>query len=245
MSLTIGTAGWSIPTKDAAFFDEGGSSLTRYSSRFRGVEINSSFYRSHRHTTWSRWGDSVPTEFRFAVKIPQTITHQHKLIGCEDLLSKFLEEVSGLGSKLAVLLVQLPPKFVFEAPVASDFFAMLSSRTTAKVACEPRHMSWFESNAERMLGGLKVARVGADPALTQRASMPGAWPRLRYWRLHGSPVMYRSDYGAARLAEYGKALLAEHEAGQDVWCMFDNTAASAAISNALALSSQLPRASSL
>jgi uncharacterized protein YecE (DUF72 family) len=239
MSLIIGTAGWSIPGKDAGFFDEGGSSLQRYATRFRGVEVNSSFYRPHRHTTWARWGDSVPTQFRFAVKIPKTITHQQKLIDCGDLLDKFLEEVSGLGSKLAVLLVQLPPKLGFEAPAASDFFAMLSSRTAAKVACEPRHMSWFESNAESVLRGLKVARVGADPALTQRASMPGAWPRLRYWRLHGSPVMYRSDYDAERLAEYGKALIAEHEAGQDVWCMFDNTATSAATSNALALSSQL------
>jgi uncharacterized protein YecE (DUF72 family) len=107
MSLIIGTAGWSIPGKDAAFFDEEGSSLKRYSSRFRGVEVNSSFYRPHRRTTWAHWGDSVPAEFQFAVKIPKTITHQQKLIDCEDLLDKFLEEVSGLGSKLAVLLVQL------------------------------------------------------------------------------------------------------------------------------------------
>jgi uncharacterized protein YecE (DUF72 family) len=239
MSLIIGTAGWSIPVKDAELFDEGGSSLQSYATAFGGVEVNSSFHRPHRRTTWTRWGDSVPAHFRFAVKIPKAITHQQKLMDCENLLDTFLEEVSGLGSKLAVLLVQLPPKLSFEAAVASDFFTMLSSRTAARVACEPRHMSWFENNAESVLQGLKIARVAADPALTQKSSIPAAWPHLRYWRLHGSPVIYRSAYDATRLAELGRALLAEHEAGQEVWCMFDNTASSAATSNALSLSSQV------
>ncbi len=64
----IGTAGWGIPRDDDAAFPAGGSRLERYAARLRCVEINSSFYRSHRRSTYERWAHTVPEEFRFAVK---------------------------------------------------------------------------------------------------------------------------------------------------------------------------------
>ena len=57
--ILVGTAGWSIPRQVAAQFPEGGSALERYSSRFCVAEINSSFHRPHRISTWDRWRDSV------------------------------------------------------------------------------------------------------------------------------------------------------------------------------------------
>ena len=238
MALIIGTAGWSIPSKDAAAFIEQGTSLERYASRFRGVEVNSSFYRPHRVTTWARWASSVPADFRFSVKMPKTITHQHKLVDCADLLAQFFDEVSGLGEKLGVLLVQLPPKLAFESSVVADFFALLASHTSVRPVCEPRHASWFADDAEHLLEKLHVARVAADPALTPSGSLPGGWRGLSYWRLHGSPVMYRSSY-ADRLAHYAKLISDGQEVSEDTWCMFDNTASSAATSDALALMADL------
>ena len=41
-----------------------------------GVEINSSFYRPHAFATYARWAASTPDGFRFAVKVPRTITHE-------------------------------------------------------------------------------------------------------------------------------------------------------------------------
>jgi len=43
-------------------------------------------------------------------------------------------------------------------------------------------------------------RVGADPARVPEAAGPGGWADLTYWRLHGSPRMYYSDYSAEFLA---------------------------------------------
>jgi uncharacterized protein YecE (DUF72 family) len=239
MNPIIGTAGWTIPRETAAGFPAEGSSLERYAARFGGVEINSSFHRSHRASTWARWAESVPADFRFSVKIPKTITHQRKLAGCDALVAAFLEEVAPLGARLAVLLVQLPPSLAFDPAVAEPFLAALRGSASVPVALEPRHPSWFESEADALLVASQVARVAADPARVPAAAFPGGWTGLAYWRLHGSPVIYRSSYAAERLEAYASALAAAP--ARQAWCIFDNTASSAATANALDLLATLSR----
>jgi uncharacterized protein YecE (DUF72 family) len=238
MGAVVGTAGWSLSRAMDAF-GLGESALARYATRFAGVEINSSFHRPHRPTTWTRWAQSVPDDFRFAVKLPKTITHERKLADCADLARRFLDEASGLGPKLALLLVQLPPKLAFEASLAEDFLADLAQRTSATLACEPRHPSWFDAGADALLDRLGVARVAADPAVVPAAALPGGWRGLAYWRLHGSPRIYRSAYGETQLDAYAAAIRAALAQGREAWCMFDNTASSAAVGNALALGERL------
>jgi len=235
MSLVIGTAGWSLPARDAAAFGAGGSALARYATRFDGVEINSSFHRPHRRATWERWAESVPASFRFAVKLPKTISHQRKLADCDDLVVRFLDEAGGLGGKLAILLLQLPPKLAFDPSVAEPFLAALAAATPARLVCEPRHPSWFEPAPDALLSALGVARVAADPAIVPAAALPGGWRGLGYWRLHGSPRVYRSRYDDGRLDLYASLLREERRAGRPAWCMFDNTAGSAAAGDALGL----------
>ena len=240
--IRIGTAGWTIPRGNADAFPVEGSALIRYAARFAAAEINSSFHRSHRASTWARWGELVPPDFRFSAKLPKAITHQAKLVECEPLLDGFLEEAAGLAGKLAVLLVQLPPRLAFDAAVAGRFFDSLAARTNATctkiaIACEPRHPSWFAPEMHLWLAERRIARVGADPSVVPEAARPGGWPGLAYWRLHGSPLMYRSSY-EDRLARYAEAILA---GGDEVWCMFDNTASSAATGDALALEAMVRR----
>lgn len=242
MTPVIGTAGWSIPTQHAARFDPGASALARYATRFGGVEINSSFHRPHRAETWGRWADSVPADFRFAVKLPKTISHERKLVDCGDLLARFLAEASGLGDKLAILLLQLPPKLAFDPTVAEPFLAALTAASPARVVCEPRHPSWFEAGPDAVLARLEIARIAADPAVVPAAASPGGWRGLDYWRLHGSPRMYRSSYDDGRLDLYAAALQAAEQAGRAAWCMFDNTASSAAIGDALGVVDRLASA---
>jgi uncharacterized protein YecE (DUF72 family) len=235
MRFRIGTAGWSIASQYADAFPRAGSGLERYAARLPCVEINSSFYRSHRPATWTRWGDSVPAEFRFAAKMPRAITHERSLRGCDELVAAWLQEISGLGSKLAVLLVQLPPRLAFDPDTARAFFAPLASATSARIVCEPRHASWFDAGPDTLLDHLKVARVAADPARVPAAAKPGGWRGFAYWRLHGSPVIYRSAYGAARLEACAATIRREAPAGGETWCIFDNTAAMAAIGDAFLL----------
>lgn len=107
--VAIGCAGWSIPRQYRELFGDGDSVLARYATRFPVVEVNSSFYRSHRQGTYARWEASVPAGFRFSVKLPKTISHELALRGAGNALDQFLGEAEGLGGKLAGYLLQLPP----------------------------------------------------------------------------------------------------------------------------------------
>jgi uncharacterized protein YecE (DUF72 family) len=236
--LWIGTAGWSVPSRYAAQVPAGGSHLERYARRLNAVEINSSFYRPHQRKTYQRWAASVPAGFRFAVKLPKAMTHEQRLDDCGAPLDRFVAEVAGLGDKLGVLLVQLPPKLAFERRVANRFFRDLRQRSDAPVVCEPRHASWFTPEINHWLAERYIARVAADPAPVTVAGEPCGWNGLAYYRWHGSPRIYYSDYDDAALAALGNRLDAQRQRGVPAWCILDNTASGAALGNALALTAR-------
>lgn len=198
------------------------------------VEINTSFYRPHKRQTWERWAASTPDDFQFSVKAPRLLTHEQRLEAPEAVLDVFAEQVAGLGDKLAVVLVQLPPSLIFEAALADAFFAAVRARFTAAVVCEPRHASWFEPEATRLMIDSNVARVAADPAKVPGAEEPGGWTGLSYTRLHGSPRVYYSAYPAEFLAGQARRLETVSKVGP-AWCILDNTASGAALGDALAV----------
>ncbi|QKC94124.1 DUF72 domain-containing protein [Mesorhizobium sp. NZP2298] len=240
----IGTAGWGIPTRYKEDFPQSGSHLERYAQHFPIVEIDTSFYKPHRRETYERWAGSVPEHFRFAVKTPKAMTHENRLVGCEAFADAFLQQVDGLDEKLSVLLVQLPPSLAFEPDVADGFFDMLGRRSRARLACEPRHPSWFEAEAEALLAGRRIARVAADPAPVPAAAVPGGWSALAYFRWHGVPRVYYSDYDAESLDRISRQVQATAASGAQVWGIFDNTAAGHALGNALRVDAVIPRTSS-
>jgi len=88
--VRVGTAGWSIPAQYAAEFSQVGTHLERYARRLDAVEINSSFYRPHLPKTYQRWAETVPEDFRFAVKMPKEITHVRRLVAVEQPLTQFV-----------------------------------------------------------------------------------------------------------------------------------------------------------
>ncbi|KQU92149.1 hypothetical protein ASD99_09845 [Mesorhizobium sp. Root695] len=235
----IGTAGWGIPTRYKDDFPQPGSHLERYAKRLPIVEIDTSFYKTHRRETYERWAGSVSDHFRFAVKTPKAMTHEQRLVGCEMLSEAFLQQVEGLGEKLSVLLVQLPPSLPFEAGVAGGFFDMLGRRTPARLVCEPRHSSWFDAEADTLLTSRQVARVAADPAPVPAAAIPGGWPALAYFRWHGVPRVYYSDYDAESLDGFARQVEGVVALGAEAWCIFDNTASGHALGNALAIDAML------
>jgi uncharacterized protein YecE (DUF72 family) len=231
----IGCAGWAIRKEHTALFATSGSHLLRYAQRFNAAEINSSFYRPHRRSTYERWAAAVPDNFAFAVKAPKQITHGLRLAQTGAVLDVFLAEATGLGKKLGPVLFQLPPRLTFEPRLARRFFADLRARFEGSVVCEPRHADWFTAPADDLLKEFRVGRVAADPAVVPTAADPGGWRDLVYFRLHGSPRVYYSEYDVDRLERLAKQMTAEAKHDRACWCIFDNTALGAATSNAFAL----------
>ena len=242
-ALFIGCAGWSIPAMVANRFPEGNSHLERYAQRFNSVEINSSFYRPHLPATYRRWAASVPEAFRFAVKIPRSISHQARLRDCASALQTFLDQVGELGTKLGCLLLQLPPSLAYAPAEALKFFDQLARLHQGRIVCEPRHASWFRPAVDRALRERGIARVGADPAQDPRAAIPAGDPHLQYLRLHGSPRIYYDSYSESTLHRIECWLRRPSSRCVQRWCIFDNTALGHATTNGLALIEYIHRAS--
>jgi uncharacterized protein YecE (DUF72 family) len=222
----IGTAGWAVPAGEA----RQGTHLHHYSRIFSCVEINSSFYRPHRAATWAKWAQETPSCFRFSIKAPKTITHEEKLRNTAHLLEIFFEQIRPMGQKTGPVLFQLPPSLSFEPVVAKDFFSSLRRVYKGEVVLEPRHASWFTASVNMLLKENEITRVVADPPKGgPAAAEPGGDTGLTYYRLHGSPKTYYSNY-----EEYFLTVLASRiNALDNAWVIFDNTALSHAYSNAL------------
>jgi uncharacterized protein YecE (DUF72 family) len=234
MPLYIGCAGWSLPRDHLEAFPTAGTHLQRYAARMTCVEINSSFYRPHRPATYARWAESVPERFRFSVKVPKQITHEARLLDCEQLIDEFIGQCSHLGQKLGCLLIQLPPSLAFEGETAQHFFSVFRSRYDGFAVLEPRHVSWQTPQAQTLLIEHRIGQVAADPSPIPEGHVPGAWPGIRYFRLHGSPRIYYSSYESPWLEELAITLQPQAQ-DRPTWCIFDNTASGAATANALEL----------
>jgi uncharacterized protein YecE (DUF72 family) len=238
MNIRVGTAGWSIPRASAFRFQAPGTHLERYARSLRCAEINSTFYRPHAAATYAKWRDSTPPDFRFAVKMPRTITHELKLQDAREPLVAFLAETEGLAQKRGPILVQLPPSQSFDAAIVTSFLDLVRRLYDGLVVCEPRHATWFSPPVASLLDRYRISRVAADPPPVPAALVPAGWPRVAYFRLHGSPRKYWSKYEDNYLATLAMSARSIQGA-EEVWCVFDNTASGAAIENAWALSERL------
>ena len=225
----VGTAAWSIGREVADQFPAEGSSLARYAAILNGVEINSSFYKTHKLDTWRRWADSVPESFRFSVKLPKRISHELRLVEAEGVFDDFLIDVPLLGAKLGPLIVQLPPSLVFEPETTGAFLAHVRDAYKGRLVIEPRHPSWVSVPASASLETHDVTRIFADPAPVPN---DGRNAGFQYLRLHGTPKIYYSAYDRESLIQFAAKL---RGADTDSWCIFDNTASGAALKNALEL----------
>jgi len=216
--------------------------LCRYAHEMNAVEINSSFYRHHAARTYARWAAATPHGFRFALKVPRLITHEQRLQCGPAPLERFLDETSALQEKRGPLLVQLPPSFAFDTATVNAFFETLRARYEGAVVVEPRHQTWLTEEVNQLLVDFNVARVAADPPRASGGGVPGGSSGIAYFRLHGSPRTYWSRYNLACIDELARSARNAAESSTEVWCVFDNTAAGAAMENAWELAAALGHA---
>jgi uncharacterized protein YecE (DUF72 family) len=149
-------------------------------------------------------------------------------------LAAFFRQIEFLEEKAGPVLIQLPPSLEFDRVRANTFLSQLRERYGGDVVWEPRHLTWFDSEADGLLKSFGIARVAADPACTHGAAEPGGATNLVYFRLHGSPRIYYSLYDSDYIEQLSVRLKNLSSASSG-WCIFDNTASGAATQNALEL----------
>ena len=233
----IGTAGWVLPSAVAARFPGEGSHLERYAQVFNCVEINSSFYKDPKPETYAKWAAATPDDFLFSVKLNKYFLQEQRLKETGDKLQQTLDGILELQGKLGALLVQLPPSLAFEEKIAAKFMQQIRKHYAGPVVWEPRHKSWGLPLAIKTLHHFKMNKVLADPepCPTSKELRP-AVENIRYLRLHGTPIRYRSSYTEVALQRIDQRIFKHPlSPAQATWVIFDNTAHAYATENALRL----------
>jgi uncharacterized protein YecE (DUF72 family) len=165
--LRVGCAMWADRRWVGRYFPgdtPAGRELVPYSTWCTAVEGNTSFYGLPNQQSVARWAEDCPERFRFMFKLPQTITHQHRLRNVEEDLSTFLDRLAPLGDRATPFSVQLPASFQpDDLPALAAF--LRSAPTEHRWAVEVRHRSFCEGgDDERRLNDL-LATVGAERIL--------------------------------------------------------------------------------
>jgi uncharacterized protein YecE (DUF72 family) len=184
--ILVGTSGYNYPEWKGSFYPAdlaAAKMLPYYAARFPTVEINYTFYRMPNEKILSNWAGQVPPEFRFTLKAPRRITHDAKLVKCEDLTATFCRVAETLGSKLGALLFQLPPNQKKDLARLETFLDTLPPKAPA--AFEFRHVSWFDDEVFSLLKGRNRALCVADSEKLE------------------TPLEVTADYGYFRLRDEG------------------------------------------
>jgi uncharacterized protein YecE (DUF72 family) len=234
-TVRIGTSGWNYPCWRADFY--AGTPRTHWlrhcGEHFTGIEVNATFYRLQRESTFAAWREQTPSDFRFAIKGNRYLTHNKKLIDPAEPVLLERQRAAALGDKLAAVIWQLPRQLRKNMPRLVAFADALTQWPEARHAVEFRHASWFDDEVRRCLHRYGIAACMSDAA---------DWPMwdvvttdLVYVRLHGHTRTYASSYSTVALRRWAARVRGWLAEGWEVHVYFDNDAEGAAPKNALTL----------
>jgi uncharacterized protein YecE (DUF72 family) len=184
MNLYVGTSGYSYKKWKGTFYPKNlpdGQMLQFYGSRFRAVEINSTFYGMPKASVVEGWAEAVPADFKFVLKAPRQITHTKRLKDSGDMVSQLLEAAGALTEHRGPMLFQLPPTAKKDVPRLRAFLELLPLQRTA--GFEFRHESWFEPEVFELLrehhAALCIADAEGDLEVPFEATADWGYLRLR------------------------------------------------------------------
>ncbi len=172
-TVRIGTQGWNYDAWVGPFFPEGTRAadyLAVYARAFDTVEVDSTFYAIPPLKTVRGWAERTPPNFSFALKMPQEISHEHRLRDTRDLCALFFDRARDLGEKLGPVLLQLGPDFLpTELPALASFLPTLP--LDIRVAVEFRHKGWIHDGILALLAEHNVALALVDARWVPRKMM--------------------------------------------------------------------------
>jgi uncharacterized protein YecE (DUF72 family) len=202
-----------------------------YSEQFNTLELNVTFYRFPQKTFLQNWYNISPDHFVFAVKVPRLITHYKQFKETEGMLGDFYKTSrEGLLDKLGPVLFQLPPQAVFSTDSLLRIIQQMDSAFMNVI--EFRHSSWWNKEVFDTLTDHNISFCSISyPGLPDEVIINN---RLVYYRFHGVPRLYKSEYDKKQLRRVAESI-SENRKVKETYIYFNNTASGAAINNALYL----------
>jgi uncharacterized protein YecE (DUF72 family) len=183
MELLTGTSGFSYKEWVGPFYPEKlppDEMLKYYAGRFSTVEINNTFYRRPAPSMLAGWLEQVPQAFSFTLKAPRRITHVERLRESESSVAEFLKRAGGLGTRLGVVLFQLPPFLKKDLPRLQAFLDLLPR--DRRVAFEFRNDTWQDEEVYGLLrsrGALLCVTDTDEGETPYVTTAPSGYVRLR------------------------------------------------------------------
>jgi len=236
LTVRIGTSGWSYDHWADVLYPPGlpaGRRLARFVEVFDTVELNASFYRWPKDSTFAGWRAALPDGFMMSVKAYRGLTHFRRLSSPEPWIERFERCWHLLGDRHGVLLVQLHPEHQRDDARLDSFLRCVPA--SIRVAVELRHASWNDPAVFQLLERRRAAYVvmsGAGLACVARATTD-----LVYVRMHGpdQDAIYAGCYSNDELRRWADRITEWDGAGKDVWMYFNNDLGGHAVRNALLL----------
>jgi uncharacterized protein YecE (DUF72 family) len=159
--LRVGCPMWAHRPWVGRFYPAGtkpGTELRLYATWCNAVEGNTTFYAEPTPTTVAKWAELAPVDFRFAFKLPRTITHDKRLRDVATEVRSFLSAVEPLGERVGPIQAQLPGSF---GPESLDVLLAFLRRLPGerRWAIELRNRAFFDrSPAHSAVDELCIAR---------------------------------------------------------------------------------------
>jgi len=239
VAVVIGTSGWQYRDWRGRFYPQRMPQrlwLEHYAAHFATVESNNAFYRLPERSTFEAWRTRTPADFRWAVKASRFLTHIKRLREPEEPVARLMGRAEGLGERLDVVLLQLPPTLRADVELLRECLAQFPAG--ARVAVEPRHETWWTDEVRALL-----ERYGAALCWADRDEEPVA-PLWRtagwsYLRLHRGVHDWR--YRPETLQLWADRLAATWEPDEDVLVYFNNDPGGAAVVDAVGFAEAVRR----
>jgi uncharacterized protein YecE (DUF72 family) len=238
VTVRIGTSGWSYDHWDSVLYPPGlavAKRLAHYVQEFDTVELNASFYRWPRDSSFESWRRRLPDGFTMSVKAHRGLTHFRRLNSPEPWVERFERCWRALGDRREALLVQLHPAFAFDSDSAARLDEFLTLMPAwIPVAVEFRHPTWDHPDAYALLerhGAAYVVMSGAGLPCVLRATST-----LVYVRLHGPDErLYAGSYTEDDLRWWTDRIGEWQDQGRDVVVYLNNDGEGNAVRNARSL----------
>jgi uncharacterized protein YecE (DUF72 family) len=235
--ILIGTSGFFFHDWVGPFYPAGTRAqdfLAYYTNHFHAVELNSTYYGIPKPETLARMAERTPPDFRFIVKLHQTMTHERTLD--PETTRTFLAALEPLkrAGKYDGLLAQFPWAF-HRTPTHRRFLASLRERLAEEpLYVEFRHDSWLTPELEPSLRNHRIGFCSVDePRLTgllppvTMLTTEDAYIRFHgrnadNWWGRGTGDRYDYEYQAGELEEWMGKIRDLAERARRIYLFFNN-----------------------
>jgi uncharacterized protein YecE (DUF72 family) len=178
MTVHVGTSGWAYPSWKGTFYPDKLAQarfLEHYATRLSACEINNTYHRMPEVSMVQKWADTVPEDFRFAVKGFRGLTPRNPSL---DMLQDFLTKLEPLGKRLGVVMFQFILKRDGNEEAMLRFLDAIPDHLP--VALDMKHQSWEDFELPERMTRCYTDREGDPPAELPAGEV--AYVRLRAGR---------------------------------------------------------------